>query len=417
MLLGARINSVIEILDSILVSNQRSKVIVSKYFLKRKYAGSSDRKYIKDLLYNILRNYFSLVYFCQKNLLLINTKNIVLIMFAKSSINRDNFKGLILGKYPMNLDKKDEEVFCLAYEKKDNIKPILPGWLSLEGIKSFGNDVGYVLSSLQKEARIDLRINTISSDREKIKKLFLKNNINVKETPFSPYGLSVDKRFLSYNFNFIKKGLVEVQDEGSQIVSILAGAKKSMRVLDMCAGKGGKTIALWQEMEQKGELIASDISLDRLKFLKKRINNLDIKNISIRATTDGLENKCDLIMLDVPCSGSGTWRRRPEETIRLDQKIFNNLLGVQEKILDKSVSLLTEKGTIAYVTCSLFKSENENQILKFLDKNKNFELVDLRETWSMKFKRPYKGPGFPWISLRPDREKTDGFFIAVVKKT
>ena len=151
-----------------------------------------------------------------------------------------------------------------------------------------------------------------------------------------------------------------------------------MKVLDYCAGKGTKTIALYEKMKAKGNIFIYDVNEDRLKVLKKRLENLKIYNkISIFNNTKNFHNYFDLILLDVPCSGSGVWRRRPDEMIKLDLTKYKKNLKIQASILKKAAKYISKNGLISYITCSLFADENEIQIKKFLSNNKAFKLVDI----------------------------------------
>ena len=181
-------------------------------------------------------------------------------------------------------------------------------------------------------------------------------------------GITINKRILEKKIQSIKKNFFEVQDEASQIVSILSGAESEMKVLDYCAGKGTKTLALYDQMKGKGDIYVYDIDENRLKLLKKRFHLLNINNkVTIFNGNKGLENYFDVILLDVPCTGSGIWRRRPETMIRLNLTEYKKNLKIQHELLNKVAKYCKKNGIISYITCSIFQDENENQIKRKLE--------------------------------------------------
>ena len=205
----------------------------------------------------------------------------------------------------------------------------------------------------------------------------MKNNIQSKKTDFSPTGITINKRTAENKIRKIKKDFFEVQDEGSQIVTLLSGAKEKMKILDYCAGKGTKTLAIYNQIRGKGEIHVNDINPFRVKVLKKRFEKLNIKNEIKLFNNKKFENYFDLILLDVPCSGSGVWRRKPENLVKLDTAKYKKNLITQKKLLKEVTKYCKKDGLISYITCSLFEDENESQIIDFLNENKAFKVLNI----------------------------------------
>ena len=228
-------------------------------------------------------------------------------------------------------------------------------------------------------------------------------------------GITINKRILEKKIKSIKQNFFEVQDEASQIVSILSGAESEMKVLDYCAGKGTKTLALYDQMKGKGDIYVYDIDENRLKLLKKRFHLLNINNkVTIFNGNKGLENYFDVILLDVPCTGSGIWRRRPETMIRLNLTEYKKNLKIQHELLNKVAKYCKKNGIISYITCSIFQDENENQIKKFLDNNKAFKILDINLILDNKFNHINLNSFYKWLTITQSYLNSDGFFICLL---
>ncbi len=270
--------------------------------------------------------------------------------------------------------------------------------------------------SILYEPKFDLAINRLDYNREKIIKKLQNLNIKATKTKFSPSGITLEKRIPENKLKKIKKNFFEVQDEGSQIMTLLANAKTNNRILDYCAGKGTKTIFLKNNFNNLNNLYAYDISRERLAVLKKRLTSLKIKNVTILPSTENYKNYFDLVICDVPCSSSGVWRRRPENILHLSESKLNKLILEQEDILNRAAVLCNENGELVYITCSLIIDENEKQIHNFLKKNNKFKLINLKERWNKIFKNNNLITNSKWFTLSPNIIKTDSYFISILKK-
>lgn len=247
------------------------------------------------------------------------------------------------------------------------------------------------LNAMLTEPHTVLRIN---GDRIKIQKELQKQGIETDLTPFSPWGLVLKKRT---NLNILpqyKQGLIEIQDEGSQLAALATNIKSNETVLDYCAGAGGKSLCFAQMMNNKGKIVAHDISKISLTELQKRAKRAKTTIINTTLHPTGL---FDHVVVDAPCSGSGTWRRNPDGRLKLTFKQIQTLTKKQATILDKASTFVGQKGRLHYMTCSLLESENQHQMQAFLKRHPDFKLCH-HEQWT------------------PAKTNTDGFFLATFQK-
>ncbi len=247
------------------------------------------------------------------------------------------------------------------------------------------------LNAMKMKAHTILRVN---GNRLQIQKQLTEQGIQTISTPLSPLGLILQKRINLNTLPEYKQGLIEVQDEGSQLVALATNISQNESVLDYCAGAGGKSLCFAQMMTNKGKIVAHDISKISLQELKKRAVRAHASIISTTLTPKGL---FDHVVVDAPCSGSGTWRRNPDGRLKLTQKQVQALTQKQADILNKASLFVKQKGHLHYITCSLLELENQHQMRRFLKTHPNFQLVH-HQQWT------------------PAKTNTDGFFLATFQK-
>ena len=413
---GAILVSSIELADEILNSNTRAKYRINNYFKKNKFAGAKDKKKITDLVFKFLKNYFSLKKKFEISQIEFSLRNGILLLYFYYN-KLENFKIIYEGKFSLVSANDDIKIFKLARSNKEDIIPSLPKWIEDKLTKEFKLNLQKNYQSILDQPRFDIRINKRFTDRNKVLKLLHNNEILSHKTTFSPVGITLEKRIIEKTIKKIRQNFFEVQDEASQIVTIITGAKSGMKVLDYCAGKGTKTLALLDIMNSKGEIFVNDVNTKRLDILKKRVKSLKSENI-INVFT---ENKkfmeyFDLILLDVPCSGSGVWRRRPENMVKLDLGKHLKNIKIQSQLLEKASKYCKKGGTISYITCSILEDENEKQIKKFLLNNKAFQILDINIILKDKFYKLNLKSSEKWLTILPNYLNTDGFFICLLKK-
>lgn len=339
-------------------SNFSLDLFLKKYFISHKSICLEDRSFIYDQVYNLIRNRILLEVIASKR--------------NKSSwINRFdayyNYSYFYEQKKNMNIplyirESFPKELYDLLYvNHKENIENLL--------------------STLNKRAPITIRANILKTDRFELKSLLKKEGFHVELTKYSPFGLTfLNKPELNFfSLDIFKQGYFEIQDEGSQLASLRVKCKPGDIVLDYCGGSGGKTLAFAPFMQNKGQIYIHDIRKHILLEAKRRLRRGKIQNFQIQPDKTQLltqiSNKCDWILLDVPCSGTGTLRRNPEYKYKFNIEKFNEIREVQQDILEESLLFLKPNGKIVYTTCSILHEENLSQITKFCEKHR-FSIED-----------------------------------------
>ncbi|KAF0146546.1 MAG: 16S rRNA (cytosine967-C5)-methyltransferase, partial [Rhodospirillaceae bacterium] len=300
----------------------------------------------------------------------------------------------------------------------------LPPWLEGPLHACFGTALGHELVALNAEAPLDLRVNTLKTAREEARALLAAEGIESHPTPFSPVGLRVVNRVDITTCPPFREGLVEVQDEGSQLVALLTDARPGQAVADYCAGAGGKTLALAACMANRGRLIACDISPGRLERAARRLRRAGVYNVTshlLEGHTDSwykrARDRFDRVLADVPCTGTGTWRRNPDARWRLQPEDVAELTARQADILLRAGRLVRPGGRLIYATCSLLAAENETQVERFLAESPAFHPVPAASAWAGSVGRLWSfDSSSPFLHLTPARQGTDGYFVAVLEK-
>ena len=299
----------------------------------------------------------------------------------------------------------------------------LPAWLMPHLEARFGPRLLPEAEALCAETGLDLRVNTLKGGRDAAIAALAEDGIIAVPTPLSPVGLRVEGRPALARGRAWREGLVEVQDEASQLAALLLGARAGERVLDFCAGAGGKTLAIAAAMENKGRLIATDVDGRRLDEAVARLRRADVHNVTRHALgTEGdrflsrQKGAFDRVLVDAPCTGTGTFRRNPDAKWRSSAEELTHLTALQATILDRAAPLVKPGGRLVYATCSVLIDEDEAQVGAFLARHPDFRAVPLAEAWeAVGSSRPAPGNG-PHLALSPARHGTDGFFAAVLER-
>jgi 16S rRNA (cytosine967-C5)-methyltransferase len=298
----------------------------------------------------------------------------------------------------------------------------VPEWLEPYLARVFGNGLDREMAALNAPAPTDLRVNRLKADREEARRALAAEGVAAGPTPLSPIGLRLRERVPLGHLAAFKEGLVEVQDESSQLAALLADARPGMRVVDFCAGAGGKTLALAAGMANRGKLVACDVSTRRLERAAGRLHRAGVSNVERRAS-DGERDKWikrhagsfDRVFLDVPCLGTGTWRRNPGAKWRLRPEDLAELVGRQQQILRSAARLVCPGGRLIYATCSLLHEEDEAQAEAFLAAESEFRLLHVAQVWEQTLGGICPG-GQRYLRLTPARHGTDGFFVAIFER-
>jgi len=305
-----------------------------------------------------------------------------------------------------------------------------PEWLDGHLAEVFGEDRVAEAVAMASRAPLDLRVNTLKAKREKV--LASTAHLSTMPTPWSPVGLRIELGADARNpgihseEDFIK-GLIEVQDEGSQLAALLSAARTGEQVIDLCAGAGGKTLALAAMMQGKGRLIATDRDKRQLAPIYERLSRAGVHNCEVRApkgegdALGDINASADLVLIDAPCTGTGTWRRNPDAKWRMRPGALEVRLKDQVEVLDRAATLVKPGGRIAYITCSVLPAENADQVRAFLARHAGFAVVpplqvvtalwDKAEDFAAATRQGAEG-----LLMTPRRTGTDGFFVSVLKR-
>lgn len=451
---SARVQACIEILKGV----ERSKIpmdsMTGDYMRARRYIGSKDRADIAGRVYAIVRHYARLFWWLQKTKAPDAPRQFVIAYLALAEgTDLKRFQDLFDGARfaPPVLNEQEKALIeALAGQEMEHAE--MPESVRFECPPQheevlrnyFGEDFAAEMKAMMAPAALDLRVNAFLASREKVQQSLHADKIETAPTPYSPWGLRAkEKIFLSKSKAF-HKGWVDIQDEGSQLISLVCGAKPGMQVLDYCAGGGGKTLALAAAMERKGRIVAMDTDERRLEKGRARFKKAKLSDIiEVRPLSDEKHRKWlrrqketfDVVLADVPCSGSGTWRRNPDTRWKTYGPGLEELVKVQAEILDKIAPCVKKGGRLVYATCSLFPAENEEQVAAFLQRHPEFRvapvslpphptaasLADARQAF---ISLPPLGGGVgggdlvqKYMRLTPHRHGTDGFFAAILQKT
>ncbi|WP_430397792.1 methyltransferase domain-containing protein [Ferrovibrio sp.] len=295
----------------------------------------------------------------------------------------------------------------------------LPPWIEPRFRARFGADFDLEMAAMMRPAPLDLRVNLLKTTRDAALGLLNAAGMRAQATPLSPTGLRLGPQAYVNNTEAFAEGLIEPQDEGSQLAALLAEAQGAKLVMDFCAGAGGKSLAIGAVMRNNGRLIACDVSEKRLARAKLRLRRAGVHNAECRPLEakwlKRQAGKADRVLVDAPCSGTGTWRRKPDARWRLSENDIVELTQRQAEILERAARLVAPGGRLIYVTCSVLAEENEAQIAAFLKGHGDFTPLPVADIWS----RTIGGPcptSDTYLRLTPGRNGTDGFFVAILEK-
>lgn len=429
---GAHLQTAIEILEKISDSKIPMDNTLRDYMHHRRYIGSKDRKAIVELVYNVVRATARLGWWLEEMKHEDIPRARVIAFSVLNGMSPHNVKIRCTGEKYCPAELTEQEIKLIeALESKDlsstgmpdAVRVECPDWAEDKLRTLWGDDFAAQMEAMLPPAQIDLRVNTIKLTREQAQNSLAKDEVETIFTPYSPYGLrAVGKKPYMSATKAFHKGFVEIQDEGSQLISIVCDAQPGMRVLDYCAGGGGKTLGLAASMQGKGIIFAMDNDSRRLEKGRRRYKKADVHNVEVRSLEDEKNRKwlrrqkgaMDIVLVDAPCSSSGTWRRNPDLRWNWYGPTLEEIIELQAEILGRVADKVKPGGRLVYATCSLFEEENEKQVEAFLAQNPDYSLLPVSEIWpSSAGKCPVSGD---FLRLTPKDHETDGFFTAVLQR-
>jgi 16S rRNA (cytosine967-C5)-methyltransferase len=429
---AARLSAAIELIDTIDAQRVPAAQALKEWGTAHRYAGSGDRAAISGLIWDVLRRRASSAWIMEEDT---PRARVLGMLKLERGINLDAIAALCDGgrfaPEPLSPSERDALGSRSLVDAPAHIAGDYPQWLDPYLAQIFGEDRVAEATSMASRAPLDLRVNTLKAKREKV--LPRLAHLGARPTPWSPLGLRIELGADARNpgihaeEDFIK-GAIEVQDEGSQLAALLSAAKPGEQVIDLCAGAGGKTLALAAMMQGKGRLIATDHDKRQLAPIHERLSRAGVHNCDIRTprgpddTLGDIHASADLVLIDAPCTGTGTWRRNPDAKWRMRPGALEVRLKDQIAVLDRAAPLVKRGGRIAYVTCSVLPPENGEQIRGFIARHPDFAVVPPSQTTTVLWD---KAEDFAAATLQspegllmtPRRTGTDGFFVSVMRRT
>jgi 16S rRNA (cytosine967-C5)-methyltransferase len=424
---AARIAAAIDLLEVIEGAPKRpADAVANDFFRSRRYIGSGDRRAVSERVWTVLRTRRRLGWWLgetRQSARLLVAASLLLEGWAKAGVAQA-FSG---GQFaPLPLSGAENGVLSRIAghtlnhpTMADAVRLEVPDWLLASLAARFGADLAAEMAALAEPAPLDMRVNLLKCDREQARMALAAEGWEAEPMKLSPWGLRIDGRRPVTSGPAFQSGLVEIQDEGSQLVAAMVAAAPGMRVVDWCAGAGGKTLALAGMMQNRGQIVACDVSAPRLDGAVRRLRRAGVHNVErhlVEAGDKWLKRRAgtfDRVLVDAPCTGTGTWRRNPDARLRLKPADLAELLPKQASILDTAQSLVRTGGRLVYATCSLLEEENEAQVTSFLLRHPAFRIVPLAQAWPLDAPPPNSGD---FLSLTPARHGTDGFFTAVLER-
>ena len=428
MRLPGRLSAAIEVLTDVETRKRPVSEALKAWGLNNRFAGAGDRAAIGNLVYDALRRRAS-----HAALMGQDSPRALVLAVAVRDWNEDpaalseSFAADSHAPAPLSEEEIARAVGQLPDTTPGHVLADIPEWIAPSLERAFGDNWIAEGQDLSGRPSLDLRVNLLKSNRDRVLKSLAR--FNPAETVLSPVGVTMpagprDARTpnVTTDEGYLK-GWFEVQDQGSQLVAGLANAQPGEQVLDLCAGAGGKTLALAAVMGNKGQIFAFDSDRSRLAPIYDRLKRNGARNVQVRApqpdALDDLVGKMDRVVIDAPCTGTGTWRRRPDTKWKLSPELLAQRVAEQAAILADAVRYLKPGGALVYITCSILPEENDDQVLAFIKQNPAFSSVAPVDLWRSAF-----GADLPLgletaeagIALTPRLTGTDGFYVNVLRR-
>jgi 16S rRNA (cytosine967-C5)-methyltransferase len=429
---SGRLSAAIEVFAEIEVRRRPAADALKDWGLGHRFAGSSDRAAIAGLVYDALRRKASSAWLMGEA-----TARAALLgmLHRERGLGAAEIGALCTGARHAPPPLTETERAALASgafaDAPAHVQGDYPEWLDPHLARAFGDERAAEGAALASRAPLDLRVNTLVAERNDV--LPRLAHLHAEVTRWSPVGLRLRlaagaKSPAIHAEPPYLKGAIEIQDEGSQLAALLADAKPGQQVIDLAAGAGGKTLALAAAMDNRGQIYATDIDKRQLAPIHERIARADARNIQVRTPrgpTDVLSDlagRADLVLIDAPCTGTGTWRRNPDAKWRVRPGALAERVKQQVALLDRAAELVKAGGRIAYITCSVLNEENGDQVRAFLARRPDFSVEKPGEVAAALGERAYLFARAALISdqgllMTPRRTDTDGFFVSLMRQT
>ena len=427
MRLGGRVAGAIDVLADIEARRRPVADALKDWGLAHRFAGSGDRAAIGNIVYDALRMRLSHAFIMDDDSAVALAYAVLLRQWGYSpetltaDFADDRFAPPVL---------TEAHVAAFSSRKLEDaplhVQGDIPDWVQPSFEANFGDDWLAEAKALATRPTLDLRANTLKASRDKVVKAL--DRAGAKPARIARNGIRIAagegaSRLpnITAELSF-QKGWFEVQDEGSQIVAELVQPAENHQVLDYCAGGGGKTLAMSAAMNNKGQVHAYDTDRKRLAPIIERLRRAGTRNVQVHDDArqlEGLKNKLDAVLVDAPCTGTGTWRRRPDTKWRLTQKNLDERIAQQQDALSEASAFVKPGGALLYVTCSILPEENDQQAIRFCEENPEFSIVPAADQWAKIFGNDAAKPrakDAATVTLSPASTDTDGFFFCRMQR-
>jgi 16S rRNA (cytosine967-C5)-methyltransferase len=428
---AARVSAAIEVIADIDARRRPASDALKDWGLAHRFAGSSDRAAIAGLAYDALRRKSSSAWLMGEASA---RAALVGMLRRERGLSVEAISALFSGERFAPATLTAAEQAALAGDgvagAPAHVLGDYPEWLDPHFARVFGDDRAAEGAALASRAPLDLRVNTLKAERDEV--LPKLAHLDAEACRWSPVGLRIRlsaeaKSPAIHAEPAFLKGTIEVQDEGSQLAALFAGAKPGQQVVDLAAGAGGKTLALAAAMENHGQIYATDIDKRQLAPIHERITRAGARNIQVRTPRgeadmlSDLAGRIDLALIDAPCTGTGAWRRNPDAKWRVRPGALEQRMQQQQALLDSAAALVKPGGRIAYITCSVLADENDDQVDAFVARNADFSVEKPADMAQALGERGYLFARAALISktgllMTPRRTDTDGFFVSLLRR-
>jgi 16S rRNA (cytosine967-C5)-methyltransferase len=429
---SARLSAAIEVLADIETRRRPAVDALKDWGLSHRFAGSGDRAAIAGLVYDALRRKASSAWLMGEA----SARAVLLGMLRRErGLSAADIEALCSGARfapdPLTEAEKSALESRTLADAPAHVQGDYPDWLDPYFERAFGDERSAEGEALASRAPLDLRVNTLAAARDDVVPKLA--HFGAELARWSPTGLRIrlaaDAKSPAIHAEPVYlKGQIEIQDEGSQLAALLSAAEPGEQVVDLCAGAGGKTLALAAAMENRGQIYATDSDKRRLVAIHDRLLRADVRNVQVRTprgeadVLSDLASRADLVLIDAPCTGTGTWRRNPDAKWRIRPGALAERLKQQEAVLERAASLVKPGGRIAYVTCSMLAEENGDQARAFAGRHSDFSVEKPANVVKPLGERAYLFGRAVLISeegllMTPRRTDTDGFFVSLLRRS
>jgi 16S rRNA (cytosine967-C5)-methyltransferase len=423
------LHATLDLLCEVEATARPADAVTSAFFRARRHLGDRDRGAVIEQFYALLRHRARLGWWLARQNCEDSPRNRLLAWLMLGEGKSPNqikrlFDGARVTAAALT-DPENKLLVALQHctiahpDMPEAVRLECPPWAVAPLKRRFGEAFGAEMAATLSSPPLDLRVNPLKTTREAMLGQLKGMGLRGEPMRLSPHGIRLKERLSLARLPGLKTGDIEIQDEGSQLVALLVDAKPGERVVDFCAGAGGKTLAIAAQMKNKGHIVACDVNESRLKRCAERHRRAGLHNVETRVLASETDRWIkrhkggfDRVLVDAPCSGTGTWRRNPDARWRAPELGLENLVALQARILASAARLVKPGGRLVYATCSMLSEENEAQVASFLVSTPGFRIVPVRHAAPQLMGMTQSDH----LSLTPARHGTDGFFAAVLQR-